>query len=751
MKQLRIVIIIVFGLLAGASAWLALGLQFRFSFEDFFPQDDPDLAFYESFIEDFETDINFLLVALQPDTGDIFQQPFLEAAHDFSLKARDLPYIKSSNSLTQLSLPLKTPFGLTTIPAIHINKPSKYASDKKKLLSDSRFKGSLISSNADALVIALKTDDKVFLEESTVLMSALDSLMATYPIQRFHYLGPAYFQQEMVKMQKREVVVSASISAVLVMLVMFWLFRRPWGIIISLTSIGLGMLLFFGTLSALGRPLNAMAALYPVLMIIVGTSDVIHIMSKYIDELKKGFSKRDAIWTTIKEIGLATLLTSITTAIGFASLLTSKVQPIREFGINAALGVLVAYVTVILFTTAVLSFFEKEQLIKLGRGEAFWNRLLEKAYQFTIDYQRKIIWGTVFTLILCAIGISKVDTNYNIQNNLPTGEKISEDFQYFEKNFAGFRPFELAVMAKEGARADDFEILQAIDKVEQQLAATPGIEGVQSITTMYKSIHQALSGKRGEGYVLPENEAQLKRYKTMVDKLPNASGNVLISRDGSKARISARAKDIGADSVQAMGAELDNWINANIDTSKVAFRQTGMGLILDKNAKYIRKNLLQGLGLAIAIISLLMVVLFRNWRMVIVSLLPNILPLLLAGAFIGFAGIELEAGVAIVFAIVFGIAVDDTIHFLSKYKLSRNKGLDIEASLLITFTETGKAICLTSIILFFGFLVMLFSIHPPSVNIGLLISLTLVSAIISDLFLIPPMIRWLDKDGEEIQ
>ena len=179
------------------------------------------------------------------------------------------------------------------------------------------------------------------------------------------------------------------------------------------------------------------------------------------------------------------------------------------------------------------------------------------------------------------------------------------------------------------------------------------------------------------------------------------------------------------------------------DTTQVSFKRTGTGLIVDKNAEYVRRSLLLGLGGAIIIVSLLMSLLFKNIKMVIVSLIPNLLPLLMAGALLGFLGIDLEAGIAIVFAVIFGIAVDDTIHFLSKYKLARNDGKDMDEAIEITFLETGKAICITSIILFFGFLVMLFSIHPPSVTIGLLISLTLFSALFGDLFLIPVLIRWM--------
>ena len=202
---------------------------------------------------------------------------------------------------------------------------------------------------------------------------------------------------------------------------------------------------------------------------------------------------------------------------------------------------------------------------------------------------------------------------------------------------------------------------------------------------------------------------------------------------------------MGADSIQAVGNRIDAWIAKNTDPTIATFQKTGSGIILDKNAVYARESLLEGLGIAVIVISLLMALLFKNWRMVLISLVPNVFPLIFAGGLLGFLGIELEAGVAILFAIVFGIAVDDTIHFLSKFKLSKDKGLSTEAAIHITFLETGKAICLTSIILFFGFLIMLFSINPPSVTVGLMISVTLFTALFSDLLIIPVLIRWLMK------
>ena len=274
-------------------------LKFSFDFEQFFPEGDEDLEYFREFINEFETDDNFLLVAVSREAG-VFDQEFLEKFHDFTLKTREVPFVVESQSLTKFSYPLKTPFTITSIPAIHIDDPGKYEADKEKILNDERFVHNLITKDAKTLVVVLKTVNSIQLEPARELMVELNELIESYNFESYHFLGRPYFQKELVAMQKREIIVSALVSSILVCLVMFWIFRKPWGIAVALVSIGLGMLLFMGFLGISGRELNAMAALYPVLMIIVGTSDVIHIMSKYVDELRKGLSRKEAITIAIK-------------------------------------------------------------------------------------------------------------------------------------------------------------------------------------------------------------------------------------------------------------------------------------------------------------------------------------------------------------------------------------------------------------------------------------------------------------------
>jgi hypothetical protein len=340
--------------------------------------------------------------------------------------------------------------------------------------------------------------------------------------------------------------------------------------------------------------------------------------------------------------------------------------------------------------------------------------------------------------------MSKVSTNYRIEENLPRGEKVTEDFLYFDEYFGGFRPFEVAVISKNGD-AGSWQVVKDVNALEDYLYELGSVQGPQSMATVYKSINQAYNGNQSSFYAFPEDSLTFDKYRGWIDRYEGLSPQILVNKSGDKTRISANLKDIGADSIQNILDKVDRFVATRLDTTVASYRQTGTGIMVDKNAEYVRQDLITGLGLAIGIVSILMGLLYRNIGMLLIALVPNLLPLLLSAAALGFLGIELEAGIAITFAVVFGIAVDDTIHFLSKFRLVYGRSKDLEFSLRQTFLETGKALCLTTVVLFFGFLVMLFSIHPPSQTVGVLISITLITALLGDLFILPLLIRGLFK------
>jgi predicted RND superfamily exporter protein len=730
----------------GSAVLLVTNLQFSFDFQQFFPKGDPDLVFFEEFQENFEADDNFLLVAIE-NKPDIFDSVFLNKLHEFTLRADTLPGVTGTQSITTLEFPvIKPPLFSMTIPAVHRNDASRLADDKETLLKDEIVVNRLISKDGTAAVIVIKNFNKMDQPVAEDFIDKLNKMAKEYDFDDYHLLGRANFQAELVRMQKRELMVSIGISSILTMIIMILLFQRMAGVTISMTAIGLSLLLFGGYMAAFGRTFTALSALYPVMMSIVATSDVVHFMSKYVDELRKGLTKNAAIRITIKEIGTATLLTSLTTAAGFASLMTSRIPAISEFGFNAAIGVLVAYVIVLILITTLLSFFEADQLIKEGRGQEFWEGWMNWFYKYTKEQSRKVAIGGVIATVICLAGISMITTNYKLESNLPLRKKITADYHYFEKAFAGFRPLEIAVMVQNDYDTDDYKVLKEIEKIENKLASYETVQNVSSITSLYKGLNRAHNANNVEAYTFPESKGKFLKYQRYAKRIPPQTLDILVSRDKKTARISSSVLDIGADNGKEISEGVMAFTAKNVDSSIIQTKMTGTSMMLDKNAEYIRVSLITGLAMAIVIVSILMAILFQNWRLVIISLVPNIFPLLIAGALLGYFGIELEAGVSVIFAVIFGIAVDDTIHFLSKFKLARNKGLSVDEALQITFTETGKAICLTTVILFFGFLVLLFSTHPPSIVVGLLIALTLVSALFSDLFLIPLLIRFFIKD-----
>lgn len=748
LQRFRRIVFPVFVTLIILALYFNTKLGFSFDFEQFFPQGDPDLEFFQDFIKNFESDDNFLLVGIESNNteGGVFEQSFLQRFDSLTEKSAYLPYIIDNQSLTKVKLPVKSLFGIMPVPAIHIDDTSYYAEDRIKVLSDPRFVRNLISEDGKSLVLFLKTKEKLNLEESEVLMNALDSLVKPMNFAAYHYLGRANFQKELVWMQKREVVVSTIVAAILVAIIVTILFRRWKTVMLAMTSIGLSMLLFFGLLGAIGRDLSAMAALYPVLMVIIGTSDFIHMLSKYIDELRRGHTQDEAIWLTMKEIGLATLMTAITTAVGFATLVTSRVVPIQEFGVNAAMGVMVAYLTVLLFTTALFSFFNVNDLILLRGGSTRIEQLMQKVYQITKLRSRTIGLVASAILLVCVYGITKIKTNYSIEDNMPLGQKVTKDFFFFEKVFAGFRPLEYAVFAQNGLKADDYAVMSSMNKLEDYIKTIPAIRSVTSPTMIYKSINQMSNGNRNSAFLFPNDSLQFAEYQILAEKIPKAASQVLMSKDGTKARIATKVSDLGADSVIAIGDHIDAWIASNIDSSVAKFRRTGTGYIIDKNAIYVRSDLLEGIAWEVGLIAIIMGLMLRNARMIVIFLIPNLFPLVFAGALIGYLGVDLDAGIAMIFTVVFGISIDDTIHFLSSFNINRKKGQNVDTALRTTLLETGKPVCITTIILFFGFLVMLFSINPPSVIVGKLIAVTLITALMSDLFINPILIRWWIKD-----
>jgi len=740
--SLKKTIIGFFIILGIASGFLLFNLKFSFDFSQFFPEGDEDLKFYQEFIKDFGTDDSFLLVAVERE-GTIFDTDFLNEFHKVSVDARKFPYVTENQSLTTLFYPIKSPVGYTRIPIIHRKDSTKYAKDWKKIQEDDLFINTFIDENATSLVLALETEEGIDYKKSSELLSAVRNRLDKAGFKKYHILGRAFFYEALIDMQRRELIVTTIASSLLIFLILFLVYRRVVVIALSLASIFLALLIFMGILSLFGIELTVLAAFYPILLFIVGTSDVIHIMDDYLGKLKNGLDKEQAMFLTIKHVGVSTLLTSVTTAIGFASLLTSKSTSVSGFGLNSAIGVLTAFVTIIFFTCALLLLIDKKHLLPKKENSKIWSERLLSLNSFTKKFPTPIVLGSLIFGVFCFLGMTKINTNYQIKNSFPVNSNIAHDFEFFQQNYAGFRPLEVAVRTKGDYKVTDFIIAQEIEKVVQKMKTFPEIRNVQSGNVFYKGLNKANNLNKSEFFVLPETETEFLAYRKDVKKFARRQFEKFVTTDETKSRITSKVLDVGLDSITRVYTDLKGFLNSQTDSTKVNFKLTGTGILLDKNSFYVRESLVNGLLMGALLVALIMALLFKNLKLLLISLLPNILPLLFAAGLLGFLGIPLEATISVVFAIVFGIAVDDTIHFLGRYKVSRDNGHDKEEALKITFAETGRALVITTFSLFFGFMVLLFSIHAPSMTIGLLVSVTLLAALVLDLLLLPVLIRKL--------
>jgi hypothetical protein len=741
LKHSNVLILLGFGLLMAASVILAQRIYFSYNFEDFFPKGDPELDFYYAFREKFEHDDSFFMIGFQK-TGGVFEQNFLIQLDSATRQINRLDDVERATSITNFRYFVKTPFGYIDYPAIHLDDSARYTADKDKLLADERIKGKLLNADATITIIYLKTADSIAQNESTALVSNIRTVLVQNQLTEHHLLGKAYFQSEIIQLQQKEFFLYSFLSVLLVAIVTWLLFRRWTNVLLCLMNVAVTMLLFTGFCGLLRVPFNALSTLYPIVLIIVGISDIIHILTGYIFEIRKGKTPGEAIAITKKEIGFATLLTAITTAIGFLTLITSKVEPIMHFSMLSAAGVMIAYIVSFYFTANIIPYINEKKLMPpQQKDNGRWLRLITFFYGSGIKHTKWVYTITVILLVTACFGILKVSTNTHIGAGLPKHSTIRADYDFFDTYFNGFRPFEIAALAQDTFLVTDLEVLKQIDAVENYVSRFDIVHGLQSTTVIYKTLNRAYNGDVTEAYTLPASEADMQRYTRDLEKMRVKETHILMSEDKKCGRITANLADVGTDSIRAMLHDINKFILDNTDTSKVKFIQTGTGIIFDRNTLYLRQNLINGLCFGFIPISLLIALFYRNWKMFFIASIPNLFPLLVCAGIIGFAGIELDAPTSIIFGIIYGIAVDDTIHFLSRFRQEIKKGTSKEEAIYITFHETGKAIFSTTLILMFGFSVLMLSGTAATFNIGFLTAVTLCVAAVSDVYLLPLLLR----------
>lgn len=591
------------------------------------------------------------------------------------------------------------------------------------------------------MILVIKNKQLINKDDSDELATALQELIETEGFQEIHVMGKIMGQQEYIAVMKVEFLTFASISIFVLIIFLIIAYRALWGILIPMATVLLAVIGSLGFMQLSGTPLNMMTTLLPVIMLVVGMSDVVHLVSKYLEEIRYGRTKTVAIKNMLKKVGVATLLTSLTTALGFVTLIGVGMEPIQDFGIFTAVGVLLAFVLSILFIPSIFLNIKKPKITDSSRVQNAWERGLGKFFVQLCRNQKTVLLAYSIITVICIIGASRIKFDYFLMQDLAEDQPLMQELRYFQKQFGGIRPFELAIIPAEGKEVTDYDVIREVEKLEKYLDNEYGVNQMISPTVPFKFANKTMRNGKDEYYKIPDNEKRFNYLKRQMEKFEGREElQQIISEDKKMGRLFGRMIDPGSREMLNRNDGLEAFYNANIDSSVLTYKLTGTPVIIDEAGRHVSQNIVIGLLFAFLLIGISMGILFKSIKIALISLVPNMFPILLTAGYIGFAGIDLNMSTAIVFTIAFGIAVDDTIHFLSRFRQEMAQGRTNLFALRRTFISTGKAIIITTIILLGGFGSLIFSSFLSTFYIGLFVSMTLIFAVVTDLTLLPMML-----------
>ena len=531
-------------------------------------------------------------------------------------------------------------------------------------------------------------------------------------------------------------------------LIFFFFFRSFRATLISMITVVIGVMWAFGTLGALGYEITVLTAIIPPLIIVIGIPNCVFLINKYQQEIKKHGNQAKSLQRVITKIGNATLMTNLTTASGFATFIFTQSELLSEFGIVASLNIVAIFLLSLLIIPVIYSYMPppKEKHLKhLGNRwiESFVNWMVT-----TVKQRRVSIYiVSVTVLALSIIGIYNIKISGSLLEDMPKKADFFKDIQFFEEEFEGIMPLEFMINTQRKNGVTKLTNLKKIEQLALQIEEIPELSSPLSVVDLAKYAKQTYYNSNPKYFDLPTRQETnfIMPYIKSLDELQEGTGT-FVDSTGQYARLTTFMKDVGTEEMERIEVKLKPEIEKIFPPEQFEVIMTGKALIFQKGTRYLVKNLILSLGLAILLIALFMAWMFRSFRMIIISLVPNLLPLLMTAGMMGFLGIPIKPSTILVFSIAFGISVDDTIHFLAKYRQElKENHWKIKRSVYLSLRETAVSMFYTSIVLFFGFSVFMISSFGGTVALGGLVSATLLFAMLANLLLLPSLLLSLER------
>ncbi len=745
-------------------AFQATRLELSYELPKILPESDENFVRYEKFKERYGEDGNVMVIAVETDK--IYQLDIFNDWFDLSRQMKEIEGIKNVASNTNLFEILKNDeekkFDFKPISAVKPSTQAEVDSIEAKIRQFPFYKGFIYSEDNQAHLMAVTFDQEQMNSKNRIgitetVKDMADEFGAKHDL-KMHYSGMPFVRTNFMSKVSKEVARFMGLAFLVTAVILFLFFRSYRVVSFAILVIAISVLWSVGFIHLFGYKITLLTGLIPSIIVVIGIPNSIFLINKYQEEYLKCNDQLQALKIAVEKIGKTTFIANITTFIGFFVFYFTGSPLLLEFGLVAAISVLATWAISLILIPIIFSYSSPPQAKHVRHLE---NKNISKFLEF-VDFivhnrRTKLYWLIGILIVLSVFGMTRIKSIGHVVDDLPENDPVFTDLKFIEEHFKGIVPFEVAIDTKRENGALDPETLTKIRLVQREFSKYPEFTKPISVVEAIKFIYQGYRGGEERFYRLPGalELNKLAEYAGMAKGKENLASSFM---DSTKryTRISYQSADVGTirmnemidnlqpriDSIFNYDSEFEEW---KPEEEQMDARLTGNGVVFTKGNDYLLSNLRDSTILAIILVSLVMATQFLNARTILISSIPSVIPLIITAGVMGYFGIPLKPSTTLIFSIAFGIASDGTIYFLTKYKEELEKGNTIADAVSNTIRFTGISMFYTAIILFFGFGIYVVSGFKGTVFLGLLVSLTLMIGMISNLFLLPSFLMTLDK------
>lgn len=760
LKYRLFLILGLFGV-TGFMAYKAQEVRWSFSLANIVPKTDPEMVYFKEFKKQFGEDGNILAIGIKDSA--VFEADNFRKLKYMTDELENIRYVKDVLSLPSLKRLVKDKEdNRFELENVFTDVPS----DQKVLdsliaycQSLKFYSGQLLNAENGANMVLVTIENEVMNSKARNTVVG-DVLQVTEQFTKhtginLRYAGLPFVRYINTVKIKKELNMFLVFSVLVTGFILFLFFRSFKVVLVALFIIGMIVVWVMGTIALFDFEITLLTGLIPPIIVVIGIPNAVYMLNKYHQEYFNHGDQRRALELIIRKIGIVTLITNFTTAVGFLVLALTDIMVLKEFGIVAGLNILATFVVSLIMIPSVFSYLKPPSSRHLKHLEFVpLDKVLTGLDLLVHRHKYYIFAAAAVIVVLSGYGMTKIEARSYMVDDLPEDSQVKQDLKFFEDNFAGVMPLEVIIDTGTKKGVQSLKNLKKIDEFETFLNSLDDVSQPLSVVSFIKATRQAFYNDNPEKYDLPNNRDKnfIFRYLKKESDQKGIS-KAFVDTTGQKIRVSLKIADIGSNKLDVLVNEV---IQPKIDEifgdTKMSVTITGTTLLFIKGNKFLIDNLITSMIIAFFIIALIMALLFRNFKMIILCLIPNIIPLMITGGMMGFAGIPLKPSTALIFSIAFGISVDDSIHFLAKYRqelFANNFFVPVAVSK--SLRETGASMIYTSIILFFGFVIFAASEFGGTVALGALTSTTLLMAMLTNLIVLPALLLRFDRGSRDME